>query len=91
MKITFSFNGQLASAAETHSATIECEKGKLLKDCVIELSKRFNDSFSDLLLDNGNIANSIIVAINNEQIVDKNESILNYDCEVMLMTPLAGG
>ena len=91
MKTTFIFTSQLAAAAGCDKICFESEAGETLLKITRALAKNYKAKFNDILFSDDKFSPTIMVVVNGNQVLDKNDVLLNEDSEVMFITPMAGG
>jgi len=63
-----------------------------LLDLIKNLSAKKDREFRNLIFDSQNkLRGSLMIAINNNQVVELSETIIDKDCEITLLPPIAGG
>ena len=92
MKVTFRYTSQLAAAAGSSEERIETEKGSALLTLLRDLSSKHGPDFAKFVVDeDGNVAPTLVVAVNGSQVSVEDLVSLGTDAEVMLITPMSGG
>lgn len=93
-QVTFSYTGQLASAAGVTDETLDLPGDELgLRPALDVLGERHGDGWSELVFDDGGrIRATLLVVIDGVQAGGEKEGLsLEGAGNVMLMTPIAGG
>lgn len=71
---------------------ISLESPISLLDLIKNLSAKKDREFRNLIFDSQNkLRGSLMIAINNNQVVELSETIIDKDCEITLLPPIAGG
>jgi molybdopterin converting factor small subunit len=92
MQVTFRYTSQLASAAGASEEVVEVEKGSALVSLLRDLAAKHDTEFSKFVVDkDGNVAPTLVVAVNGSQVSFEELVSLDDDSEVMLITPMSGG
>ena len=92
MKVTFRYTSQLATAAGSSEEVVESENGFALLGLLRELSSKHGSDFAKFVVDeDGNVAPTLVVAVNGSQVSVEDLVSLDPDSEVMLITPMSGG
>ncbi len=92
MKLTFRYTSQLATAAGSSEEVVETEKNSVLLGLLRDLAAKHGPEFAKFVVDDdGNLAPTLVVAVNGSQVSIEEPVSLDSDSEVMLITPMSGG
>jgi len=92
MKITVRYTGQSRSAAGVPSEEIELSGPAAVTELVKQIAHRHEEKLRALLLDtSGAIQPSLLLFVNNEQVLRGDTSKLKDGDEVTIMAPISGG
>ena len=92
MDIKIYYKGQLSMYVDSSIENITLESPISLLDLIKNLSAKKDREFRNLIFDSQNkIRGSLMIAINNNQVVELSETIIDKDCEITLLPPIAGG
>ena len=92
MNIKLKFTPKIKKEAGISSEFIEIEQGTALQKCLRDLAERHNEGFKQILFKaDGEYRNSVLLAINNQQVKYSDNKVLNTGDELMIMSPIAGG
>ena len=89
MTVTFQFWGQLRDAAGCASLSTDCQPGPAAT-ALRQVAVEGPVALRNLLLDtDGELRSTILISLNSAQIDPA--TVLDRDCELVLMSPIAGG
>ncbi len=92
MNIKVKFTAQIKKEAGISSEFLEIEQGTTLQKCLSDLAERHSEGFKQILFkEDGEYRNSVLLAINNQQVKYSDNKVLNTGDELMIMSPIAGG
>ncbi len=92
MTVTINYKGQIATEAGHHSEELSLDGPVTLTALLQELSTKAADAVSDFIFDNdGSPRRSLLVVINDEQVIDFQNTLIDDDCVISLLPPIAGG
>ena len=92
MDIKIYYKGQLSMYVDSSIENISLESPISLLDLIRNLSAKKDSEFGNLIFDSQNkLRGSLMIAINNNQVVELSETIIDKDCEITLLPPIAGG
>ena len=92
MDIKIYYKGQLSMYVDSTIENISLESSISLLDLIKNLSAKKDREFRNLIFDSQNkLRGSLMIAINNNQVVELSETIIDKDCEITLLPPIAGG
>ena len=92
MDIKIYYKGQLSMYVDSSIENITLEGPISLLDLIKNLSAKKDREFRNLIFDSQNkLRGSLMIAINNNQVVELSETIIDNDCEITLLPPIAGG
>lgn len=92
MDIKIYYKGQLSMYVDSSIENITLESPISLLDLIKNLSAKKDREFRNLIFDSQNkLRGSLMIAINNNQVVELSETIIDKDCEITLLPPIAGG
>ena len=92
MDIKIYYKGQLSMYVDSSIENISLESPISLLDLIKNLSAKKDREFRNLIFDSQNkLRGSLMIAINNNQVVELSETIIDKDCEITLLPPIAGG
>ena len=92
MDIKIYYKGQLSMYVDSSIENITLESPRSLLDLIRNLSAKKDREFRNLIFDSQNkLRGSLMIAINNNQVVELSETIIDKDCEITLLPPIAGG
>ncbi len=92
MKIVVSHRGQLALATGVPEEEIDVESGSTVGSVLEAASERHGEAFSKFVFDeSGAMRNTLLVAIDGEQVTSEDEVLGDGAMEITLMPPIAGG
>jgi len=92
VKVTFRYTSQLATAAGASEEIVETESGSALLGLLRDLASKNGPDFAKFVVDSdGNVASTLVVAVNGTQVSVEELVSLDPDSEVMLITPMSGG
>lgn len=92
MNITLEYLAQLRTAAGKRSETVTGKEGTTLGAVLAEAATRLGPAFTALVFDgHGNLHPSLLVMLNEEQVVPDRTRTLRDSDRVTLLTPMSGG
>jgi len=92
VKIRIKLLGQARAAAGIDCDTLECEHAPSIADVLHALAAKHGPALQRLLLDeHGAPQASVMLFVNDEQVVGGTASILSDDDDVTIMPPISGG
>lgn len=92
MKVTLEYMGQLRYLTGQNSDQIDCSQGTSLSDLMTAASKKYDDRFVNIVLDEtGAIRPSLVVVINGATVSKDDTPNLSDGDSVTLLTAIAGG
>jgi MoaD family protein len=89
MHVTVEFFGPAREAAGTARLDIDCEESCTALDLVARLASERGGRLAHLLLTNGGLAPSVLVAVNNREITGPTP--LENGDEITVIPPVSGG
>ncbi|MDR6225987.1 MoaD/ThiS family protein [Desmospora profundinema] len=90
MMVTFSANGQLRDALDTHELTLDLPMRASLTEATLFLSKRLDQETKKLLIEEEAIRKGILMVVNDEMVMDYHTPLHEGD-RVNILMPMAGG
>ena len=92
IEVTIAYAGQLAGEAGTGEEVCSIPVGSALADVLNECASNHGGRFRQLLFDeSGKLRRALVISVNEKQVTDPSDLILSAECEVFVMTPIAGG
>lgn len=92
MNIKIHYRGQLANHIDSTTEEITIASPISLIDLLTNLSKGKDTTLNDFIFDeNNNFRNSLLIAVDNNQVIDLSAITIDKDCEITLFPPIAGG
>lgn len=92
MEVTIEYEAQLRRAAGVRSETIELAEGCDVVECVRKVVEKHPDQLSGILLKADNqIQPSLLIFLNDSQILHDTTHTLSDGDTLTLMTPISGG
>ena len=92
MTVTLEYMGQLRYLTGHNSDQIECSQGTSLAELLAAASKKYDDRFVNIVLDEtGAIRPSLVVVINGVTVSKDDAPNLSDGDSVTLLTAIAGG
>jgi molybdopterin converting factor small subunit len=92
MKVTLKYMGQLKYLTGRDSDQIDCSQGVSLAELMTAASKKYDQRFINIVLDeNGSIRPSLVVVINGATAVKDAAPNLSDGDSITLLTAIAGG
>jgi molybdopterin converting factor small subunit len=89
MRVTVEFFGPAREAAGTAHLAIDCDQTDTAQDVVARLAAERDGRLAHLLLANGRLAPSVLVAVNDREAVGP--ATLNEGDEITVIPPVSGG
>ena len=92
MKVTVNYKGQIATEAGKESEDLHLNEPLPLIEILQALSEKAADAVDDFIFDEERIPRrSLLVVVNDEQVIDFQNTIIKEDCVISLLPPIAGG
>ena len=92
MNIKIHYRGQLANHIDSTTDEITIASPISLIDLLTNLAKGKDTTLNDFIFDeNNNFRNSLLIAVDNNQVIDLSAMTIDRDCEITLFPPIAGG
>ncbi len=92
MKITVQYEAQARRAAGISSETIEISDRCCVNDCVRNIADAHDEQLRMILVNSdGDVQPSLLMFLNDAQIVRNDSSMLSDGDTLTLMTPISGG
>ena len=92
MKVTINYKGQIATVAGQAIEELSFDAPVPLLDLLQALSSKAAAAVSDFIFDDdGAPRRSLLIVINEEQVVDFQNTLIKDDCVISLLPPIAGG
>ncbi len=92
MNIKIHYRGQLANHIDSTTEEIIIASPISLIDLLTNLTEGKDTTLSDFIFDeNNNFRNSLLIAVDNNQVIDLSAITIDKDCEITLFPPIAGG
>ena len=92
MTVTINYKGQIATEAGTESEDLHLNEPLPLIEILQALSEKAADAVDDFIFDEERMPRrSLLVVVNDEQVIDFQNTIIKEDCVISLLPPIAGG
>ena len=92
MNIKIHYRGQLANHIDSTTEEITIASPISLIDLLTNLTEEKDTTLNDFIFDeNNNFRNSLLIAVDNNQVIDLSAITIDKDCEITLFPPIAGG
>ena len=92
VNIKIYYRGQLADLINSTTEEITIDSPISLIDLLNKLAKKKDATFNDFIFDeNNNLRKSLLIAVDNNQVIDLSAMTIDRDCEITLFPPIAGG
>jgi len=92
MTVTINYKGQIATEAGTESEDLHLNEPLPLIEILQALSEKATDAVDDFIFDDERMPRrSLLVVVNDEQVIDFQNTIIKEDCVISLLPPIAGG
>ena len=92
MTVTINYKGQIATEAGTESEDLHLNEPLPLIEFLQALSEKAADAVDDFIFDDERMPRrSLLVVVNDEQVIDFQNTIIKEDCVISLLPPIAGG
>ncbi len=92
MQVTVLYTAQVRAAVGASSETLQMEPSATIAQLLEVLAARHGEAFRALVLDNdGRTLPSILLSVNDEQILEPCNQVLAEGDEVMLLSAISGG
>ena len=92
MNIKIYYRGQLADHINSTTEEITIDSPISLIDLLNNLAERKDATVNDFIFDeNNNFRKSLLIAVDNNQVIDLSTMTIDRDCEITLFPPIAGG
>ena len=92
MKVTINYKGQIATEAGQTIEELSFDEPVALIDLLQTLSSKAADAVGDFIFDDeGAPRRSLLIVINEEQVIDFHNTLIKEDCVISLLPPIAGG
>ena len=92
MTVTINYKGQIATEAGKESEDLHLNEPLPLIEILQALSEKAADAVDDFIFDEKRMPRrSLLVVVNDEQVIDFQNTIIKEDCVISLLPPIAGG
>ena len=92
MNIKIHYRGQLAAHINSTTEEITIDSPITLIDLLTNLAVSKDTTVNDFIFDeNNNFRKSLLIAVDNNQVVDLSTMTIDRDCEITLFPPISGG
>ena len=92
MKITFQYSGQARKARGTAEEVIDLEENSTVTQALIQVAQTWSPEAKGFFFDDENqVRPSMLIFVNEEQIMEPQTHVLTPNAKVLWMAPLAGG
>ena len=92
MNIKIYYRGQLADFINSTTEEITIDSPISLIDLLNNLAEKKDATVNDFIFDeNNDFRKSLLIAVDNNQVIDLSAMMIDRDCEITLFPPIAGG
>lgn len=91
MSVTVEWFGQLRDAAQVGEEDLETEPAASVADVLRAIANARGAPLSGLLLRGGDIARTLFVSLDDEQVTDLDGTTVADGARLVVMTPISGG
>jgi molybdopterin converting factor small subunit len=92
MTITIHYKGQIATELGLDSEELVFDQPLPLIETLKALSNTVNEKVNDFLFDEQGLPRrTLLVIVNDEQVIDFENTLITEDCVISLLPPIAGG
>ena len=92
LSVTLIYAGQLAAQAGVSEETIHMAANTGLVDVLRNAAEQHGGLFQEMLFDESDqLRRALVISVDNVQVPSPNSHAIEKDCEVFVMTPIAGG
>lgn len=92
MTVIINYKGQIATEVGIEIEELSFHEPLTLIQLLQALSERATDAVSDFIFDSdGSPRRSLLIAIDDEQVIDFQNTLIKDDCVISLLPPIAGG
>tara|TARA_B100000686_G_C16087072_1_gene616732 strand:- start:50 stop:328 length:279 start_codon:yes stop_codon:yes gene_type:complete len=92
MTVTIHYKGQIATELGSGSEELSFDKPLPLIKILNSLSKAGAEKFNDFIFnDHGEPRRTLLVIVNDEQVIDFKNTMITENCVISLLPPIAGG
>ena len=92
MTVTIHYKGQIATEVGSGTEELRFDEPVLVVNILKVLSEKGTEAVNDFIFDeNGQTRRSLLVAVNDEQVIDFRNTLISEDCAISLLPPIAGG
>jgi len=92
MQITVQYESQARRAAGVNSESVDVPDSCSVSDCIGKVAQNHGEPLSSILVNStGDVQTTLLVFLNDSQIVRSDKTTLSDGDTVTLMTPISGG
>ena len=92
MTVIINYKGQIATEVGKEIEELSFHEPLTLIQLLQVLSERATDAVSDFIFDSDGLPRrSLLIAIDDEQVIDFQNTLIKDDCVISLLPPIAGG
>ncbi|MFL2480343.1 MAG: MoaD/ThiS family protein [Verrucomicrobiales bacterium] len=92
MTVTIHYKGQIATEVGSSTEDLKFDEPIYLIGILKALSDKGTEAINDFIFDEkGQPTRSLLVLVNDEQVIDFQKTLISDDCVISLLPPIAGG
>ena len=92
MEIKVQYKGQLAAENDSSNEIVNCEKPLSILELLNVILESKTPEFRKLIVNSDNVpTRSLLIVKDNVQVLDLRGTIIENDCQINLLPPIAGG
>ena len=91
IKVSIKYMGQLATSAGKLEESLNIDESLTVASLIKSVAEDYGDPLKPMLVQNDELIMGLMIAVNDEQIIDAGTETLKNGDSIMLISPMAGG